>query len=55
MAESSGKSMNKPPSDKCGECVWWNEGPILCDGCPNNPETETKKAGGELCPITKKI
>jgi hypothetical protein len=35
--------MEKRPSEKCGDCVWWYEEPILCEGCPNNPETETKK------------
>ena len=28
-------------SMRCGDCVWWYEGPLMCDGCPNNPETST--------------
>ena len=31
--------MSGRPSDKCGNCVWWHEGSMLCQGCPNNPET----------------
>ena len=46
LDEKSCEDMNKPSSERCGECVWWYEGPILCQGCPNNPETETKKIGG---------
>lgn len=57
-----GEIMNKPPSNKCGNCVWWYEGPLLCKGCPNNPETETMKVPrsqgkrvlfkGDLCQIS---
>ncbi len=37
--------MERRPGERCGDCVWWYEGPILCEGCPNNPETEAKKTG----------
>ncbi len=37
--------MERRPGERCGDCVWWHEGPILCEGCPNNPETKAKKAG----------
>jgi len=46
LDEKSCEAMNKPSSERCGECVWWYEGPILCQGCPNNSETETKEIGG---------
>jgi hypothetical protein len=32
--------MKERPSERCEDCVWWREGPFLCAGCPNNPETE---------------
>ena len=27
-----GEVMNQPLSDRCGDCVWWYEGPLLCEG-----------------------
>jgi hypothetical protein len=39
--------MNGRPSERCGGCVWWHEGPLMCKGCPNNPDTRRKKAGGD--------
>jgi hypothetical protein len=41
--------MNQPPSEKCGDCVWWYEGPLLCEACPNNPESETMKMPCSQC------
>ena len=41
--------MNQLPSDKCGGCVWWYEGPLMCDGCPNNPQSETIKLHCSQC------
>ena len=44
-----GEVMNQRPSDKCGGCVWWYEGPLLCEGCPNNPEPEAIKMPCSQC------
>ena len=41
--------MNEPPSEQCRDCVWWYEGPILCMGCPNNPESEIRKMPCSHC------
>jgi hypothetical protein len=41
--------MNQPLSDKCGDCFWWYEGPLLCEVCPYNPESETMKIPCSLC------
>ena len=41
--------MNQPLSDRCGNCVWWYEGPLLCEGCPNNPESEEMKLHCSQC------
>jgi hypothetical protein len=43
--------MNQPSSDKCGDCVWWQEGPLVCQACPNNPESETIKMPCSQCRI----
>ena len=32
--------MKQRPSDKCGDCFWWEDDPFLCEGCPNNPKPE---------------
>jgi len=32
----------KRPSEKCNGCIWWYEDPLLCQGCPNNPDTEER-------------
>jgi hypothetical protein len=50
-----GKVMNQPPSDKCGDCVWWYEGALLCVGCPNNPESETMKIPCSQCKKTLSV
>ncbi len=44
-----GEIMNQRLSDKCGDCVWWYEGPLLCEGCPNNPASETMKLHCSQC------
>ena len=44
-----GEVVNQLPSDKCGDCVWWYEGPQLCEGCPNNPESEAMKMPCSQC------
>ena len=31
--------MERRPSEQCEDCIWWHEEPLLCKGCPNNPET----------------
>ena len=36
--------LDKAPGDECGDCIWWYEGPILCEGCPHNPESEASEA-----------
>ena len=41
--------MNEPLSEQCGDCVWWYEGPLLCEGCPNNPESEAMKMPCSHC------
>ena len=28
--------MYNSPSDRCGDCPWWHEGPIMCIDCPNH-------------------
>ena len=33
--------MHNSPSDRCGDCPWWHEGPIMCIDCPNHPEADT--------------
>jgi hypothetical protein len=47
--------MNQAPSDKCGDCVWWYEGPLLCEACPNNPESETMKMPCSQCKMTLSV
>jgi hypothetical protein len=37
--------MKHRPSDSCEDCFWWHEDPVLCEGCPNNPETEDRREG----------
>jgi hypothetical protein len=44
-----GEVMNQLPSEKCGNCIWWYEGPLLCEGCPNNPESEARKMPCSQC------
>ena len=44
-----GEFMNQAPSDKCGDCVWWYEGPILCEGCPDNLKSEAMKMPCSQC------
>jgi hypothetical protein len=36
-------SMQRKPSEKCGDCICWYEDPFLCHGCPNNPDTEDSR------------
>jgi len=33
----------KRPSEKCNGCIWWYEDPLLCQGCPNNPDAEPSR------------
>lgn len=35
--------MKERPSEKCDDCIWWYEDPLLCDGCPNNSGTEKSR------------
>jgi hypothetical protein len=35
--------MKHKPSERCEDCFWWHEDPVLCEGCPNNPETEERR------------
>jgi len=37
---SYNKVMYNSLSDRCGDCVLWHEGPIMCIDCPNYPEVE---------------
>ena len=34
------KVMHNPPSDRCGVCLWWHKGAIMCIDCPTYPEAE---------------
>ena len=47
--------MNQSPSDKCGDCVWWHEGPLVCQACPNNPESETMKMPCSQCRVISSV
>ena len=44
--------MNQPLSDRCGDCVWWYEGPLLYEGCPNNSESEAMRLHCSQCEKT---
>jgi hypothetical protein len=35
--------MQRKPSEKCEDCIYWYEDPYLCHGCPNNPDTEDSR------------
>jgi hypothetical protein len=35
--------MEQRPSEECGDCFWWYEDPLLCRGCPNNPDTKESR------------
>ena len=34
--------MEERRSEKCNDCIWWYEDPLLCQGCPNNLDTEER-------------
>jgi len=49
-------SMTERPSEKCDDCIWWYEDPLLCQGCPNNPDTEESRKShlDEIAGLLKK-
>jgi hypothetical protein len=39
--------MEQRPSEGCENCVGWHEDPLLCVGCPNDPESGKTKDSDE--------
>jgi hypothetical protein len=35
--------MEERPSQKCNDCISWYDDPLLCQGCPSNPDTEKSR------------
>ena len=58
LTRGAGTAMEQRPREKCDDCFWWYEDPLLCEGCPNNPRTEIKgkdRVIGMLGTLRKKV